>query len=103
LKNINFSGSWAAGEVRENKIIFIGRGMKARRQELTEAFNSCVVTEPLRFKIGSQVQARTGQDDYENGHIVGVWDEYNAYRIRLLSGDEVHAPCDDDRFLRVAP
>jgi len=104
LRNQNFMGPYKKGESRENKIIFIGRGMKARREELTQAFKACLA-QPLRFKVNDEVQARTGSgdDDYENGWVVRLWDECNPYRIRLLSGEDVQAPNDEDRFVRAAP
>lgn len=103
LKNQNFSGWWTPGETRENKIIFIGRGMTARRKELTDAFKACIM-EPLRFGIGAEVQAKTGdgEDSYENGYVVQLWDGYCPYRIRLLNGEEVQAPHDHDSFIRAA-
>merc|ERR1711861_87609 len=103
LKNQRFMGPWGPGG-RENKIIFIGRGMKQRREELTDGFKACLVR-PLRFKVGAEVQAKTGpgEDDYENGYIASQWEECNAYCIRLLSGEYVQAPHDDDKFVRRAP
>jgi len=104
LRNQGFAGMrWAQGEKRENRIIFIGRGMQQRRQELTEGFKACI-TKPLRFDVDDQVQAKTGpgDDDFENGHVIACWDECRPYRIRLLNGDEVQAPHDEDRFVRAA-
>lgn len=104
LRNQKFLENYQTRGTRENKIIFIGRGMKERRDELTHAFKACLV-KPLRFKIGAEVQAMTGEgvdDGYENGNVIAHWDELNAYRIRLLSGEEVQAPIDDDSFIRDA-
>jgi len=103
LRNQGFAARWAPGEQRENRIIFIGRGMQQRRQELTDGFKACIA-KPLRFDIDDQVQAKTGPgpDDYENGYVIACWDECRAYRIRLLNGDEVQAPHDDDSFVRAA-
>jgi len=104
LRNQGFQEPWKEGDVRENRIIFIGRGMQQRRQELTEGFKSCLA-KPLRFEVGAEVQAKTGEgeDDWANGHVTALWDEQKAYRIKLLSGDEVQAPHDDDYFVRAAP
>jgi len=103
LRNQAFTKPWGKGNARENRIIFIGRNMQQRRQELTEGFLACVA-KPLRFKIGAEVRAKTGpgDDDYENGYVAGHWDEFNAYRIKLLSGEEVQAPIDDDCFVIAA-
>lgn len=100
LRNQAFAAPWADGDPRENRIIFIGRGMQQRRQELTDGFKACVA-KPLRFAVGAEVQARTGpgEDDYSNGYVLRHWDECNAYRVGLLTGDEVFAPCDEDRFI----
>mmetsp|Transcript_116771 Transcript_116771/g.227069 ORF Transcript_116771/g.227069 Transcript_116771/m.227069 type:complete len:438 (-) Transcript_116771:175-1488(-) len=103
LRNQAFTLPWADGDPRENRIIFIGRGMQQRRKELTEGFEACLA-KPLRFNINSEVQAKTGpgDDDWDNGYVSALWDEFNAYRIRLLRGGEVHAPHDDDAFVRAA-
>jgi G3E family GTPase len=104
LKNQAFTAPWPKNGPRENRIIFIGRGMQQRRQELTDGFKACIA-KPLRFPINAEVQAKTGQgpDGYENGLVIAHWDECNAYRIALLRGTHVHAPHDDDCFIRKAP
>jgi len=101
LKNQTFLKPWPKDKPRENKVIFIGRGMQGRRQELTDGVMDCVV-KPLRFAVGAEVVAKTGDGDTDcaRGKVLKHWDEFHAYRIRLLSGDEVHAPVDDDRFVR---
>ena len=47
------------GEVRENRITFIGRNLD--KEFLTQAIMKCVVNgnEPLRFKIGEKVECQT--------------------------------------------
>jgi G3E family GTPase len=101
LKNQNFTKPWPKGKPRENKVIFIGRGMQQRRQELTEGVRACVA-EKLRFKVGAVVMARRGphEDDRARGKVIKHWDEYQAYRIRLDDGTEVWAPIDIDDFVR---
>merc|ERR1712060_664424 len=95
LRNQAFSKEWENGvDDRENRIIFIGRGMQERREELTNGFMSCL-TKPLRFAIGTKVRARMGEDTYMNGTVLAQWDNYNAYRIQLDNGDEVRAPIDN--------
>jgi len=103
LRNQAFTGFWADGDPRENRIIFIGRGMQQRRAELTEGFKACLA-KPLRFKINAEVQCKTGpgDDDWDNGYVSAQWDDFNAYRVRLLRGGEVYAPFDDERFIREA-
>lgn len=101
LKNTGFTVPWGADEVRENRIIFIGRGMQGRRQELTEAFNDCIAA-PLRFDVGEKVQVRTQPESYEPGRVKKQWDECNPYRVALSAGGQVHAPCDDDYFIKAS-
>jgi len=100
LRLQSFTKPWGPDERRENRIIFIGRGMQQRRERLTQEFSSCLTT-PLRFAVGAKVQAKTGpgDDDYERGVVKAHWDEHNAYRIALACG-EVHAPWDDDVFVK---
>mmetsp|Transcript_64341 Transcript_64341/g.194138 ORF Transcript_64341/g.194138 Transcript_64341/m.194138 type:complete len:147 (+) Transcript_64341:2-442(+) len=100
LKGQNFSKPWPRGQ-RESRIIFIGRGMQQRRQELTDAVMACVV-QPLRFAVGARVQARTDESTYEPGRIIRHWDEMHPYRIKLDSGDELHAPMDEDAYIKAA-
>jgi len=100
LRNQSFTRTWGKDEKRENRIIFIGRGMAARRKELTEGFMECLA-QPLRFPIGTKVFANVDQG-YAPATIIGHWDDCRAYRIRLEDGDEVWAPLDDDRFVKAA-
>jgi hypothetical protein len=105
LRNQAFTKPWGRTPkgVRESRIIFIGRNMQQRRQELTEGFLACIA-KPLRFEIGAPVRTKTGEGetDYQNGHVTHHWDAFNAYRIKLLNEDEVHAPMDDDCFVMAA-
>eukprot|EP00913_Durusdinium_trenchii_P001026 g944.t1 len=61
LRNQGFTEPWGPQEKRENRIIFIGRGMQPRRRELTEGFQSCLMTKPLRFAVGTKIKAKTGE------------------------------------------
>merc|ERR1712232_78871 len=102
LKNQAFTKPWPEGVERENRIIFIGRDMQKRREELTEGFKSCIVG-PLRFSVGTDICAKTSEDGYENGEIIMQWAKGTAYRIRLDTGMEVHAPFDEDAFVMSRP
>lgn len=104
FKNQNFTKTWKPGEDRDNRIIFIGPGMERRRQELTEGFKACLAS-PLRFAVGSQVMARIGPDDedYEQGTVIKHWDQCMAYLIKLQSEYKVHAPADEDDYVRLVP
>jgi len=101
LRNQSFTRPWKKGEKRENRIIFIGRGMQQRREELTEGFKKCIAP-PLRFNVGDRVMAKYTVDSYEPGTILRQWDEFRAYRVRMDNGDEVHAPMDEDCFIMAA-
>jgi len=98
IKNQNFTKPWT-DEVRESRIIFIGRGMQQRRQELTDGVLACVAA-PLRFGVGDRVRARTGEHTYTPGTVIKQWDGYRAYRIELDNGVQVHAPMDMDGFVK---
>jgi G3E family GTPase len=100
LKNQSFTKPWEKGVERENRFIFIGRGMQQRRQELTDGFMACQA-KPLRFKVGARVRAKH-DGKYHDGKVVAEWDEFNAYRVELDTGDELHAPMDDDSFIMAA-
>merc|ERR1711972_93295 len=58
------------------------------------------VAKPLRFAVGDSVAARRGEDLYVPGKVIAQWDELNAYRIRLGSGEECWAPIDEDVFVK---
>jgi len=96
LKNQGFTKPWP-DQPRENRIIFIGRGMQQRRQALTDGVMACLA-KPLRFGIGDKVLAQTG--DYTPGKVIRHWDELNAYRIQLNDGGEVWAPVDEDAYIK---
>jgi G3E family GTPase len=98
LKNQSFTKQWKEGEPRENRMIFIGRGMQQRRQELTEGFMACLA-KPLRFKVGKKVLIQLG-NGYEKGIVLKHWDEFNAYRIQMPNGDNFWAPIDDDVYIK---
>jgi len=102
LRNEKFMRAWREDEDRENRIIFIGRRMQERREELTKGFMECVV-KPLRFRVGTKVLANS-DGGYRKGTIIKLWDECRAYRIRLFDRERTHvwAPIDDDRFVKQA-
>merc|ERR1712039_16728 len=102
LKSQNFMRMWGDDETRENRIIFIGRGMQQRREELTEGFMACLA-KPLRFRVGSKILANRAEG-YVKGTVINTWDEHRAYRIRLDDAErtEVWAPIDDDGYIKAA-
>lgn len=101
LRNENFTREWGKEETRHNRIIFIGRNMEQRRQELTEGFKACLV-KPLRFPVGTKVLARRSSDGYAKAKVLKHWDEYRAYRLELEDEEStnVWGPIDDDMFVK---
>ena len=85
--NQGFARAWREDEARENRILFIGRGMQKRREELMQGFLGCVAR-PLRFAVGAKVEAKVeeGEQGFRQGIVVKHWDDCHAYRIRL--GDD---------------
>eukprot|EP00931_Biecheleriopsis_adriatica_P050155 TRINITY_DN29027_c0_g1_i1.p1 TRINITY_DN29027_c0_g1~~TRINITY_DN29027_c0_g1_i1.p1 ORF type:complete len:439 (-),score=90.46 TRINITY_DN29027_c0_g1_i1:115-1269(-) len=86
---------WKHGEVRECRLVFIGRKMD--REFLEKGVMNCKVA-PLRFKKGDTVEANC--DGWVRGTVIELWDEGNPYRVRLQDGEECWAPVDTDQFIR---
>jgi G3E family GTPase len=97
IRNQNFTKPWG-DQVRENRMIFIGRGMQQRRKELTDGVMACVA-QPLRFAVGQKVLANRGGPAFVGGKIMRLWDECKAYRIKCDNGGEIWAPADEDGFV----
>ena len=98
----NFTTKWKAGEERVSKFVFIGRHLKV--DMLRQGFHQCIAG-PLRFEIGTRVEANTGtgkKSRWVVGTVIKQWDDGNPYRIRLSNGNEVWGPCDDDEVVRLA-
>eukprot|EP00493_Phyllostaurus_siculus_P016786 UN17043 len=91
----DFAAPWG-DQPRKSVFCFIGKNID--QMKIKEGFESCIATE-LRWKVGHRVKARV-HSGFEPGQIIKVWDEGNAYRIRLDDGVEVWAPDDHDRFVR---
>ena len=90
-------------ELRQSQIVITGYNKSNLNAEyIAKGFASCVVKGELRFAVGDAVQAFTGR--WMDGHIIGLWDEGNAYRIRLKkSGEDVWAVHDKDSLVRKKP
>merc|ERR550517_912656 len=94
-----FSGDFAAewgDEERKSVFCFIGRDLK--KMGVKEGFESCIA-KPLRWAEGHEVEARV-DGGYTAGQVIKLWDQGNAYRVRLKDGMEVWAPIDEDVFIR---
>lgn len=108
LVDEGFTKAWEEHDPRENRIIFIGRGMQERRKELTEGFMACVA-KPLRFEIGAQVLIRPNiRARFVEATVIKHWDECRAYLVRVhervgqvADPDQEFewAPCDNDDFI----
>jgi len=86
---------WKAGEVRECRLVFIGRNLD--HAALEKGVMGCKVG-PLRFTVGDEVEANC--ETWLPGKIVKVWDKGNPYRIKLQNGEDVWGPVDTDEFVR---
>ena len=100
--------TWADGEKRECRFVFIGRDLD--KQKLIDGFMACKCSEVLRFKIGDTVKAKVCKmkaadpEGYCVGTILKTWDNGNCYRIELQDGSKtnVWGPIDEDRFVKAA-
>jgi len=93
----DFAADWGDAP-RKSVFCFIGKNLK--KMDLKAGFMECIAQD-LRFKVGQKVKANVAQG-FTNGEIVKLWDQGNAYRVRLCTGIEVWAPIDDDRFIKNA-
>ena len=61
------------GEVRENRICFIGRNLN--KELITSSIMKCVINkdEPLRFKLGDKVECQT-DEGWQKGEVTALWD-----------------------------
>ena len=90
---------WKKGEERECRFVFIGRNLD--KEALIKGFEDCKAEDPLRFKVGDEVQANVGISKWKNGIIADTWDEGHPYLIDLQDGKPcVFAPMDDDEYVR---
>jgi len=89
---------WRPEEKRESRFVFIGKNLDA--EFYREGFNACKVDRPLRFPLGTQVQANVGT--WREGKVIKQWDEGNAYRIELNDKKKtnVWAPIDIDAYVK---
>jgi len=91
----DFAAEWGDQE-RKSVFCFIGKNLQ--KMDLKQKFMNCVAA-PLRFKIGTPVEANVAAG-FTLGKVIRQWDEGHAYRVKLCTGVDVWAPIDDDRFIR---
>mmetsp|Transcript_122954 Transcript_122954/g.244629 ORF Transcript_122954/g.244629 Transcript_122954/m.244629 type:complete len:461 (-) Transcript_122954:8-1390(-) len=92
VRTTGFSDAWDKGTRRENRIIFIGRGMQERRQALIAEFGNCMAI-PLRFAIGEVVQVQVhgvGHCNDDHGHHDYESHDHGSHR----HGHEHHHGCE---------
>jgi len=112
--NGDFTDPWEEDEPRENRLVFIGKNLD--HAELKKGFLACLATPAnldkkrakLRFKVGEQVEMKTGRKewctgtvqatlhrdpDMPNGHVA-------PYQVVLEDGVVLCPPTDDDEFVR---
>lgn len=91
---------WKSNETRESRFVFIGKNLD--HEFYRSAFMSCRENQPLRFEVGTLVEANVGS--WKTGKILKQWDEGNAYRIELQDQKKtnVWAPVDIDNYVRSA-
>jgi len=96
---------WAEGTKPECRFVFIGKNLD--KKALMDGFMACQCSEELRFKVGDKVRARVGRvtptsDGYQDGVVLKLWDEGNAYRIELQDQKKtnVWGPVDEDVFVK---
>lgn len=91
--------TWAPDETRKSQFVLIGKDLD--KAQIEKDFSGTLVTDELRFKVGTTIEANIGE--FKRGQVVAQWDEGQPYRIRLEdTGDEIWAPFDQDPCIRLA-
>jgi G3E family GTPase len=101
LFNGRFGDTWGPDEKRETRFVFIGKSLD--REALTEGFLACRATKNLRFRVGDRVLANTGDDGFQQGTVVQLWEQGNPYAIQLDSGRKMWAPVDEVGLVQALP
>lgn len=91
---------WKKDEKRESRFVFIGKNLDI--DFYRRGFMACRADQPLRFPVGSMVQANVGE--FKVGKVLKHWDEGNAYRVEIQdkAKTNVWAPIDIDNYIRPA-
>lgn len=89
--------AWKPNEKRESRFVFIGKDLDHKFYK--QGFLACRADQPLRFQVGTKVKANVGE--WEEGTVVKLWDEGNAYRVELDDEGKtnVWAPIDTDHYV----
>ena len=89
---------WKRKEKRESRFVFIGKNLD--HSFYRDGFLACREDKPLRFSVGTVVEANTGI--WVKGTVIKQWDDGNAYRIELQDRRKTNiwAPIDMDHYVR---
>lgn len=89
---------WKPDEKRESRFVFIGKHLDHEFYKV--GFEACRVDRPLRFPVGTMVEANTGK--FVEAKVVAHWDEGNAYRLEVQNRKKTNiwAPVDIDVYIR---
>merc|ERR1712039_165946 len=122
----SFDEPWGNDERRDSKLVFIGKNLD--KDAIVTKFRECVLRSQkvaekrqkfqemlsgLRFKVGTQVECRVGEDEWSKGEVVALLCREEGiesalgrgiapYQIKLPCGSFIYAPIDDDVFIRQA-
>ena len=113
--NGNFEDSWAEGEKRESKLVFIGKDLP--KDELRAGFAACAATaeakqkrlKALRFGVGDKVECNTGEG-WRGGTVVQLMYRETfmppgmvaPYQVQIDGGALIYAPADENAVIRRA-
>lgn len=89
---------WKKDEKRESRFVFIGKNLDL--DFYRAAFMACRADLPLRFPVGTMVEANVGK--FKLGKVLKHWNEGNAYRVEIQDKNKtnVWAPVDIDNYIR---
>lgn len=124
LFNGAFEEAWGEDELRDSKLVFIGKNLDAKA--LAARFDACLATpenlkkkaDALRFAVGDRVECKTGSDSWSPGSVVALLYRDHSPNARMPPGmlapyqisldvaqgapeHLIWAPVDDDRCIRV--
>lgn len=76
---------WPENKPRQTYFCFIGKNID--REYLINGFKNCVASK-LSYSIGDKAECKVaaGPNGWKEGVIIALWDEGNAYRIKLENG-----------------
>ena len=113
--NAKFDEEWSDDEVRENRLVFIGKNLE--KEALSEGFRACLATpelqrkkrSALRFAIGDRVECNRG-NAWRKGEVVALLyrdesmppGQVVPFQVRLDNGFFIYVDADSDDLIRKA-